>query len=275
MKNKVMLVVSILFLMIVTGCVNYNASMHINKDKSMSYDIIFMMNGEVYSKTDVSNEIEVMKMNGFTVDDYNSGVFSGYKFHKEIDNIDKYSTKDDNVFILSEPLYGKYIFKVEKGFIKNRYIANFVFDKTKYQVTDSENKTHDIDLETYIEQSDNGILEQEELFNSTKTTVKFNVVLPSSALSNNATNALDSNRNLVWNITDDITNLSFEFELYNTAKLIILHVIFGLLVITFIVVKIIKRMNPTQGVKKMDIDVDTVLENTQEMIQNVPTQNKN
>ena len=79
----------------------------------------------------------------------------------------------------------------------------------------------------------------------------------------------------MWNITDDITNLSFEFELYNTAKLIILHVIFGLLVIAFIVVKIIKRMNPTQGVKKMDIDVDTVLENTQEMIQNVSTQNKN
>ena len=268
MKNKMGLILSILFVMLITGCVNYNASMHINKDKSMDYSITFLMNPEVYSKTDLTNEIEVIKFNGFTVEDYTNGVFRGYKFTKTIDDIDDYSENSDVVYTLSEPPTANYIFKVKKGYFKNKYIANFVFDKSQF--SSSEPKKNDKDLETFIEQNDNGLLDQDVFFDASRTVIKFNVVLPYPALSNNATTALDSNKNLVWNITDDVTNISFEFELYNIVELILIHGAMALVVVAIAIIQIHKRMNPTKGVKKVDIDVDTVLENTQEMIQGLP-----
>ena len=127
-------------------------------------------------------------------------------------------------------------------------------------------------INRYLVQNDNGLLDQDVFFDAEKTVVKFSAVLPYPALSNNATAALDNNKNLVWNITDDVTNISFEFELYNIAELIFIHVVMALVVVAIAVIQIIRRMKPTKGVKKMDIDVDTVLENTQEMIQGLPPQ---
>ena len=270
MKNKIGLFLSILCVILVTGCVNYNVSMHINKDKSMEYSIIFMMNPEVYSKTDIRNELEIIKFNGFDVEEYTNGVFRGYRFTTTIEDIDDYSENSDVVYTLSEPPSANYIFKVKKGYFKNKYTANFVFDKSLFN--SNEPKKNDKDLETYIEQNDNGLLDQDVFFDAEKTVIKFSAVLPYPALSNNATAALDNNKNLVWNITDDVTNISFEFELYNIAELIFIHVVMALVVVAIAVIQIIRRMKPTKGVKKMDIDVDTVLENTQEMIQGLPPQ---
>lgn len=266
MKYKVGLVFSILLVMLTTGCVNYNASMKIKNDKSMDYVIVFMMNPEVYYNTDVTNEIEIMKINGFNVEEYTNGVFKGYRVSKEIDNIDKYSKTEDVIYSLSDLPNDGYIFKVKKGFIKNKYTANFVFDKAQYGTTTAVKQ--DLDIENYIEQNDNGTLANEDIFNVNKTTIKFNVILPNSALSNNATSALDSNRNLVWNITEDVQNISFEFELYNKYNVILTYVLIAVVVIVIFALMIKKRMTPSKGVKKIDIDVNSVANSTRQMIQN-------
>ena len=268
MKNKVGLVISIVFVMLITGCVNYDASMQIKKDKSMKYSITFMMNPEVYSKTNVQNELELVKQNGFTVSESSKGAFRGYRIEKNFDNIDRISKTDDVIYTLSELPQTDYMFKVKKGFLKNKYTAKFVFNKTQFGVAEETKK--DLDLEDYIEFNDNGMLANENVFNVNKPVLRFNVVLPTSALSNNATKALDSNRNLVWNITNDVQEINFEFELYNSFNIKLLIAAFIVLIIVTISFMIKKRLTPTKGVTPVSIDVDTVQNNTTELVQNVP-----
>ena len=267
MKNKVGLVISIVFVMLITGCVNYDASMQIKKDKSMTYSVTFMMNPEVYSKTNVQNELELVKQRGFTVSESSKGAFRGYRIEKSFDNIDKISKTDDVIYTLSELPQTDYMFKVKKGFLKNKYTAKFVFNKTQFGVEGETKK--DLDLEDYIEFNDNGMLANENVFNVNKPVLRFNVVLPTSALSNNATKALDSNRNLVWNITNDVQEINFEFELYNSFNIKLLIAAFIVLIIVTISFMIKKRLTPTKGVTPVSIDVDTVQNNTTELVQNV------
>ena len=276
MKNKVGLVFSIIFVILITGCVNYDASMQIKKDKSMTYSVDFLMNPDVYAKTNIQNELELAKQKGFTVSESSKGAFRGYRIEKSFDNIDKISKTDDVTYVLSSLSDTDYIFKIQKGFIKNKYTANFVFNKGQYMVEDGPKK--DIDLENFIEQNDNGMLANENMINMNKPVIKFNVVLPTSALSNNATKTLDSNRNLVWFINSDVQNINFEFELYNSFNIKLLIAAFIVLIIVIISFMIKKRLTPTKGVTPVSIDVDTVQKNTTELVQNttsIPQDNSN
>lgn len=273
MKNKIGLVISIIFVMLITGCVNYNACVRINKDKSMNYSVIFIVDDELYNSNAIKDNIEIMKRDGLNVSDYFKDGLKGYKIEMEIDNIDKISDTNDVTYVLSNIPSDNTMFKVEKGFFTNKYTANFVFDKTQYEI--KQNKSQDVILEDYIEQADSALI-NENVVNINKTIIKFNVVLPTHALSNNATSALDNSRNLVWNITSDVQNINFSFELANilNIKLTILGVV--VLIVIMIILYIRKRMTPTKGVKPVTIDVDTVVSNTTEMVQNVqpiqPTQ---
>ncbi len=276
MKNKVGLVFSIIFVILITGCVNYDASMQIKKDKSMTYSVTFLMNPDVYAKTNIQDELELAKQKGFTVSESSKGAFRGYRIEKSFDNIDKISKTDDVTYVLSSLSDTDYIFKIQKGFIKNKYTANFVFNKGQYMVEDGPKK--DIDLENFIEQNDNGMLANENMINMNKPVIKFNVVLPTSALSNNATKTLDSNRNLVWFINSDVQNINFEFELYNSFNIKLLIAAFIVLIIVIISFMIKKRLTPTKGVTPVSIDVDTVQKNTTELVQNttsIPQDNSN
>ncbi len=273
MKNKVGLVFSIIFVLLITGCVNYDASMQIKKDKSMNYSVTFLMNPDIYAKTNIQDELELAKQKGFTVSESSKNSFMGYKIEKEIDNIDTISKTEDVSYVLSSLSNSDYMFKIEKGFLKNKYTANFVFNRGQYMVEEGPKK--DIDLEEYIEFNDNGMLANENLLSTNKPVIKFNVVLPTSALSNNASKTLDSNRNLVWFVTNDIQNINFEFELYNSfnIKLSIISVI--VLFIVFISFMIKRRLTPTKGVTPVSIDVDTVEKNTTELVQNISGTSQN
>ena len=92
MKNKIGLVISIIFVMLITGCVNYNACVRINKDKSMNYSVIFMVDDELYNSNAIKDSIEVMKHDGLNVSDYFKDGLKGYKIEMQIDNIDKIHT---------------------------------------------------------------------------------------------------------------------------------------------------------------------------------------
>ncbi len=266
MKNKIGLVISIIFVMLITGCVNYNACVRINKDKSMNYSVIFMVDDELYNSNAIKDSIEVMKHDGLNVSDYFKDGLKGYKIEMQIDNIDKISDTNDVTYVLSNIPDNNTMFKVEKSFFTNKYTANFVFDKTQYEI--KKNKSQDIILEDYIEQADSALI-NENVININKTIIKFNVVLPSHSLSNNATSSLDNSKNLIWNITSDVQNINFAFELPNilNIKLTILGVV--ALIVVMIILYIKKRMTPTKGVKPVTIDVDTVVSNTTEMVQNV------
>ena len=86
------------------------------------------------------------------------------------------------------------LFKIEKGFFKNKYTANFV-----YELEDqSSNKYYDISAYT------------------STISMQYKVTLPEKALKNNATSVSDDGLTYTWKAPyGEITNISYTFEVPN------------------------------------------------------------
>ena len=144
-RNVLLLLVATLAL---TGCVKFNANMEIKKDKSMDFSIIYAidtsaMGGEsnTSGETFTNEQKEELKKQGFTVEDYTEGKMKGIKI------IDEVSTDKDAEYSLSGMLDGKehkdeYMFKVEKGFLKNTYTAKYKFDMNDSSMDMTEDETN-------------------------------------------------------------------------------------------------------------------------------------
>ena len=136
-----------LFAIITTGCVKYNATMSIKKDKSMDFTIIYAMDKALMSMGGSSSELKEeefdgLKKAGYSVEKYSDDKYEGFKLSKKFANIDEISTDKDVEFDLSgmeesdsiEPM-----FKVVKGEKKNTYYAKFKFDSSNSSLsTDTE-----------------------------------------------------------------------------------------------------------------------------------------
>lgn len=154
MKNKFKkLLISSLVLLGLSGCVKFNTTMDIKKDKSMDYSVIYGMTSTLVDNQQILSDEEKKELEtkGFKAEDYKDDKYTGIKLTISFDNIDDVSTDNDTEFSLSkiadksEKLEN--IFKVKKGILKNTYTANFKFDQSDSGMSDTDFDT-DIDDDT-------------------------------------------------------------------------------------------------------------------------------
>ena len=245
-----------------TGCVKFNANMEIKKDKSMDFSIIYAidtsaMGGESNTSGEAftNEQKEELKKQGFTVEDYTEGKMKGIKITKHIKNIDEVSTEKDAEYSLSGMLDGKehkdeYMFKVEKGFLKNTYTAKYKFDMNDSSMNMNDDETN-FDFENPDETEeveDNDLLTGEEDGSTdldlsglsdpsayANMDLSFNLKLPYAAKSSNASSKT-SDKELKWNLmTLGDKNIEFSFSLYNINPIII-YVVIALIIIAIVAV---------------------------------------
>ena len=270
MKKVKYLFMIIAVSVLLTGCVKFNASMDIKKDKSMDFSVIYAFDKTVFGDQMSLKEEDMddVKKQGFTVTKYSEGNFEGFKISQKINNIDEVSTENDVEYDLSgmmeESENNKYIFKVVKGTDKNTYYAKLKFDSKDSGLNNTESGFDDEDLadeNDTLTTGDNSLdnVDLNALMNSLD--LKFNVKLPNAALSSNATEKSSDNKNLTWKLgTEKTEYVEYAFELENNSGNNILNVIIWIavvLIVTFAALIISKnitksRMSKTNSVNSSD-----------------------
>lgn len=289
-KNKFILMLCVLTFML-TGCVKYNANMNINKDKSMDFSMIYALDISLFEDQELLSDEDKQKLEsqGFTIADYSEGTMKGYTLTKKISNIDYVSTTSNASYDLSGLLdsnaTNSYIFKVTKGLLKNTYTANFTFDASESDInsdsTDTTDNLNDLfsneeEEETILseekqeetnqeetnqeETNSNGNIDFSDMDLSSLTSnldLSFNVNLPYSAKSNNATNTSDNNKKLSWNLSStEISTIEFTFELYNMTNVYIGIGLLVILIAAIVVLIVSKKKNSSD--KNSNLSSETV-----------------
>lgn len=284
-KNKFILMLCVLTFML-TGCVKYNANMNINKDKSMDFSMIYALDTSLFEDQELLSDEDKQKLEsqGFTITDYSEGTMKGYTLTKKISNIDYVSTTSNASYDLSGLLdsnaTNSYIFKVTKGLLKNTYTANFTFDASESDInsdsTDTTDNLNDLfsndeEEETILseekqeetnqeETNSNGNIDFSDMDLSSLTSnldLSFNVNLPYSAKSNNATNTSDNNKKLSWNLSStEISTIEFTFELYNMTNIYIGIGLLVILIAAIVVLVVSKKKNSSD--KNSNLSSETV-----------------
>lgn len=268
MRNKIKYVMVFMGLLLMTGCVKYDATMDIKKDKSMDFIITYVLDSSIFGDESILKDEDITKLKeeGFTIKDYSDNNMKGYTLSKSISNIDSVSTSNSNEYDLTGMLgsdNNNYIFKVDKGIFKNKYTAIMKFDSKEEEsnlpsddqdlidVTSEEDNVVEDDTVTTEEDSDIALFDDStntdfsSLYDNISLT--FNVKLPYSAISNNATKTEEYNRVLTWNLKyNDTESIEFVFELYNFTNVYIgLGVLLVLLILIIVLASITtkKRKN--------------------------------
>lgn len=222
-----------LFLILLTGCSSYDMSMSVNRNKSMdlSINIVSTLSEEINKYIDTLKE--KYESNDFKVEEFIKDNNYGIRISKHYDNIDNNSfaerTDKFDLLYLYNNDYDKSIetkiFNVDKGFVSNRYAANFFVDLT--------NKDTDL----------------------SNTKVTFTVNLPKGSVSNNASSVSEDGNTLTWNITNKgRTDIEFVFEVgsYDTIYFIV-----AICIAIFLVFSIISAILSKSGdASSSDFDRD-------------------
>ncbi|MBR2678938.1 MAG: hypothetical protein IKE63_05930 [Bacilli bacterium] len=277
-KNKLMLLIVIMFPFVTTGCVKYNEELKIHGTKSMNIYVTFAVNQSIVDYKFDDEKIDQLKSKGYSVKEYKSDKYKGIELKYKIRNIDKVSTNKDTTYSLTSirnEVPDK-MFKIKKSWFKNYYKANFTFDSTDIEpITVSDESLDSIEYlcddgsvitvnqgeeikegchRAYDYEIKNAKskkpLKSEELTDKINqdNDLKFIVKLNKKAISNDA-DKTKHNKELTWNLkTNGITNINFEFSLYNYF-----HIFITLLIIVIIasgIVLLIKRIKRSKKRKK-------------------------
>lgn len=140
--KKAILILSLFFVLMTTGCVKVEYSVDIKKDKSMKLSLIEAVETSKMDKeTKILSEeaLEDLKKQGFEVENYKDDTYTGFKILKSFKNIDDISSENHVEFILSKDdnVFDK-IFTVKKGLFKNTYTLT-----GKVNTSNLKNKTTD------------------------------------------------------------------------------------------------------------------------------------
>jgi len=139
MKNLFKSVLLFICVVLLSGCVKMHTTMTINSDKSMLYEMEALISNTLAENgTEVVNETARKEYEdaGYKLEKIkDNNNYSGYKISKKFDSIDDLSNNNGEEVVISD--FGdkefdtSKVFKVEKGFLKNKYTATF-----KYKVSD-------------------------------------------------------------------------------------------------------------------------------------------
>lgn len=244
MKKNIKLTALLTLLVIsLTGCVKFNSTMEIKKDKSMDYKIIYAFDKSLFGDQKIltSNDKKELENKGFTVSNYVDGNMNGFKVSKNIKNIDDVSSTNDATYDLSGLLDSNKseskVFKVKKGFLKNTYTASFKFDSSDSDLNNS--TSNDTTIDNDFTTDDNGTTTDSDFdFSNINTNMdlSFNVKLPYKAISSNATTKKNDDKELSWNLSSTGEDkIEFSFVLYNMTNIYICGGVIVLLIIIVIV----------------------------------------
>lgn len=290
MKKCFKLIVVIGCLFLVTGCVKYNATMDIKKDKSMDFSMIYAVDTSIFGNEDILEEKDRKELedSGFTISEYNEGNMKGYTIKMNISNIDQISSNEEIVYNLTNITDSnnkdEKIFTIKKGLLKNTYKANLKFDSADSNLngnnttTGDDTQNNDITTEWDTEdssidwdtESDSG--NWDALTNSASNLdLSFKVNLPYSAIKTNATQTSNDSKELTWSLASNgASNIEFEFSLYNTINIIVIAVIALILIIAIIIFFINNKKKSnnvvTENINPVNIEqqnVNNVMNNEQ------------
>ena len=270
MKKYIKLIAIIMICVVCSGCVKFDGSATINSFKKMSFHIDYGLLKELNEYNALSDdEINVMKDYGCNISKYNNKDYKGYSIDYVIKNIDNVSDKDEVEFSLTSLKKEKpsKVFKVDKSFFTNKYVATFIFDSTditpqyinddnvdtiKYLCDDGKaievkkndpmtrsdcHRVSNIELNNAISSEPLSSEELEKKYNA-KNDLKFTINLNSSALKNNADKVSNNGKKLVWKLNSNgITKINFEFReinYFNCLSVIIILLIPIVLIIVLI-----------------------------------------
>lgn len=291
MKKFKCLILLVMVSFFATGCIKFNANMDIKKDKSMDFSIIYAFDSSLFGNQELLDDKDKKELEeqGFAVDDYKEDKMEGFKISRNIKNIDVVSSTGDTSYslsgILDEKSDNKYIFKVKKGVIKNTYIAKFNFNTNDSNLSgaddssDSTSEDNSTTLNDWPFTSDDGgelnsNVDSNSDFDlsgvSSNLDLSFNVTLPYSAKSSNATSTNNDNKSLKWSLSsNEAENIEFVFELYNITTICIgLGIL--ILVIATIVVFIIRKKKLSRNGIIAKTNSDTQISNNNVMEQTTP-----
>lgn len=242
-KNIKFTILLILLVISLTGCVKFNSTMEIKKDKSMDYKIIYAFDKSLFGDQEIltNDDKKELENKGFTVSNYVDGNMKGFKVSKNIKNIDDVSSTNDATYDLSGLLDSNKseskVFKVKKGFLKNTYTASFKFDSADSDLNNSTSNDTTIDND-FTTDDNNTTTDSDFNFSNINTNMdlSFNVKLPYKAISSNATTKKNDDKELSWNLSSTGEDkIEFSFALYNMTNIYICGGVIVLLIIIVIV----------------------------------------
>ena len=243
--NKNIKLTALLTLLVIslTGCVKFNSTMEIKKDKSMDYKIIYAFDKSLFGDQEIltNDAKKELENKGFTVSNYVDGNMKGFKVSKNIKNIDDVSSTNNATYDLSGLLDSNKseskVFKVKKGFLKNTYTASFKFDSSDSDLNNSTSNDTTIDND-FTTDDNNTTTDSDFDFSNINTNMdlSFNVKLPYKAISSNATTKKNDDKELSWNLSSTGEDkIEFSFALYNMTNIYICGGVIVLLIIIVIV----------------------------------------
>lgn len=259
MKKRVFSVIGLLVIALsLSGCVKFDATMDIKKDKSMDFSVIYAVDTTYFgNETLMDDESRSnLQKEGFLVEDYQDNKMKGVKVYRNIKNIDDVSASEDSTFDLSGMFKkndsSESLFKVKKGLIKNKYTASLHFDTKDSNLNDDLTSdddteyTEDYEIEDNTNNDDFPNLDfSSSLYSSMD--LKYKVNLPYSAIRSNATSSNNDNKELSWNLTSfKEDNIEFEFELYNLTNIYIIVGV-GIILVLALILFIMKNNNKKVG----------------------------
>ena len=203
MKKFKLLLIALTVTFLCSGCVKFNATMDIKKDKSMDFKVIYALDTTYFGTKSIYTDKEKknLEKEGFKLTKYKKDKMQGFTLERKIKNIDEISSDKKNVNYtlseLSDPKKGKdsksAVFKVKKGLFKNRYIAKFDFNL-------GDTSSGGVDMSKYVEKMD----------------LTYDVKLPYKVIKTNAQEVSKDKKSLSWNLgTFKKPYMTYEFELYN------------------------------------------------------------
>jgi len=279
MKNKIIKMFSVFaFILLVSGCVKYNANMKITNDKKMKFELIIAVSKEMQNQEGVTTStgndetLEKLKNEGWKVEEYEDSKYVGSKLTKTYDNIDDISSNDPSIefdlnALFQEGKEAKYVFYKKEDNGKITYYAKVKADVNSGMMGDDtdelEEYTEDDEYEEYIEDEetddyvefeeddDEDLSQQQDMENMMEAMMKtmdlkFTVEVP-KVIKNNAT-SVDGNK-LTWDLTkiENDVPIEFEFELTGDSFSIIPFVIGGGVIVLAIVALLVIKGKKTKN----------------------------
>lgn len=278
--NTVKILAIALILLVSTGCVKYNTTMEIKSNKSMTLTTIYAVESSILESqgmTELMTDDQKKQLTdkGYKVEEYSEGTMVGYKLSISVPSIDFVSADGNVEYDLSAVLQDDStetpkIFGVEKGLLKNKYVARLTFaasdvtgDMGDITGGDADVDVSDDDLTPAGDEATNpsdevaqregeddtltdndqtgpsdGDFNLDDLTNLlTNLDLSFTVKLPTAPISNNATKTENDGKTLIWTLTSsDLNSIEFEFELYNYLYMGIMGGAVLLLIVLIIII---------------------------------------
>ena len=284
-----------LILLVSTGCVKYNTTMEIKSNKSMTLTTIYAVESSVLESqgmTELMTDDQKKQLTdkGYKIEEYSEGTMVGYKLSISVPSIDFVSAEGNVEYDLSAVLQDDStetpkIFGVEKGLLKNKYVARLTFaasdvtgDMGDITGGDADVDVSDDDLTPAGDEATNpsdevaqrdgendtltdndqtspsdGDFNLDDLTNLlTNLDLSFTVKLPTAPISNNATKTENDGKTLIWTLTSsDLNSIEFEFELYNYLYMGIMGGAILLLIVLIIIIIISKKKKGKKVAEKV------------------------